>query len=227
MSNSIYITYRKKKYKICHCANLELIPIVKELVSSLLHGPYLSSQRYYELRTLKKISHEAYQNIRLIDPSLDLDKLEEKESEDWQTHQYYYELERDGLHTRYEDMEKKMDLKMQKLDKAISLYRKIKPVRVYSRHPITYPEVPTDKFSIEDPSVIPDISGIYFVWLHDICEYVGQSKNIRNRVCSKGHAKITLADQISYLPFEQSDLNFAESYYIGIMRPRRNFMSIE
>ena len=224
--SSIHITYRKKKYKVCHCPNSELVPIVKELVSSLLHGPYLSSQRYYELRTLKKLSDEAYQNIRLIDPSLDLDKLEDRESEDWKLHHHYYELEKESLHAKYETMEKELERKMQKVDKALSLYRKIKTVRVYSRHPITYPEVPTDKFSIDDPSIVPDVSGIYFVWLDDICEYVGQSKNIRNRVCSK-HPKITMVDKLSYLPFDQKDLNFAESYYIGIMRPRRNFMSIE
>lgn len=227
MNSSVQITFRKKKYTIVRSINSDLVPVIKELAASLLHGAYISSKRYYELKAIRTISNEAYQNIVLIDPSLDMDKLEDKESEDWKLHQHYYELEKDSLHTKYVEMEKKLDLKIQKVDKAINLYRKIRPVRVYSRHPITYPEVPTDKFSIDDPSMVPDVSGIYFVWLHDICEYVGQSKNIRNRVCSKGHQKITLVDKLSYLPFDKSDLNFAESYYIGIMRPRRNFMSID
>ena len=226
MSNSVSITFRKKKYRIVREINSDLVPIIKELVSSLLHGAYMRAERYYCLRTLKKISHEAYENIKLIDPSLDMDKLEIRESEEWELHHHYHELEMDSLQTEYSKKHKELDHRLKEVDKAVSFYDKIKPIRISSTQAIIYPEVPTDRISVRDPNSVPPISGIYFVWLHDLCEYVGQSKNLRNRVCSK-HTKISIADKVSYLPFAESDLNFAESYYIGIMRPRRNFMTLE
>lgn len=227
MRSSIHITFRKKKYKIVQSTNPDLIPIIKELVASLLHGAYISSQRYYELKALRKISNEAYQNIVLIDPSLDMTKLEIKEAEDWELHNHYYELEKEDLQSQYFIKEQVLDRRLKEVDKALAFYKKIKPIPVYSTQSVIYPDIPiADQVSLSDRQSIPSVSGIYFVWLNDICEYVGQSKNLRNRVCPN-HPKISIFDKLTFLPFAQSDLNFAESYYIGIMRPRRNFMTLE
>ena len=227
MSSSVQITFRKKKYKIVRSINPDLVPVIKELVASLLHGAYMRTDRYYCLRTLKKLSHEAYENIKLIDPSLDMEKLEERESEDWELHNHYYQLEKEDLQSQYLRKEQVLDRRLKEVDKALAFYKKIKPIPVYSTQDIIYPDIPTvDKISLSDRGLIPSASGIYFVWLDDVCEYVGQSKNLRNRVCPT-HPKISSFDKFTFLPFAESDLNFAESYYIGIMRPRRNFMTLE
>jgi hypothetical protein len=203
------------------------VPVIKELVASLLHGAYISSQRYYELKALRKISNEAYQNIVLIDPSLDMAKLEIKEAEDWELHNHYYQIEKEDLQSQYFKKEQVLDRRLKEMDRALEFYQKIRSIPVYSVNSVEYPDVPTsNKISLMDRYLIPPVSGIYFVWLHDICEYVGQSKNLRNRVCPT-HPKISLSDKFTFLPFASSDLNFAESYYIGIMRPRRNFMTLE
>jgi hypothetical protein len=226
MSDPVYVTRLKKRYRICSSVVPELKPIIRELAAALLHGEYNRTERSYHLRMLKKLSYEAYANVVLIEPSLNMDKLEVRESEDWELHHHYYELEMDSLQTQYSERHKELDRRLRELDKAVDFYNQIKPITISSIKEIVYPEVPVDKISIRDPNSIPPISGVYFVWLHDLCEYVGQSKNLRNRVCSK-HPKISIADKVSYLPFAESDLNFAESYYIGIMRPRRNFMTLE
>jgi hypothetical protein len=227
MGSSIHITFRKKRYRIVQSINSDLVPIIKELVAYLLHGVYLKSERYYRLQTLKILSHEAYENIKLIDPSLDMTKLEIREAEDWELHNHYYELEKEDLQSQYFIKERALDKKLKEMDKAVAFYQKVKTIPIYAVRPVIYPDVPiSNKVSILDRESIPSVSGVYFVWLHDICEYVGKSKNLRNRVCPT-HEKISLSDKLTFLTFAESDLNFAESYYIGVMRPRRNFMTLD
>lgn len=91
----------------------------------------------------------------------------------------------------------------------------------------SYPEIPQSV--IEAPqkvkgSAMPEISGVYFVWCDGEVQYVGQSINLQKRV-TLSHEKIFEGDRISWLPFETWQLNFAESYYIGIAMPSRNFGS--
>lgn len=53
--------------------------------------------------------------------------------------------------------------------------------------------------------------------------YVGQSINLKNRLNIESHYNIMSGDTISYLLIDRSDLQFAESFYIGLLRPVRNF----
>lgn len=102
---------------------------------------------------------------------------------------------------------------------------KIPPLRtMINNYKEIYPDAPPPTVEASKyGDGLPQEPGIYFVWRDDICEYVGQSVQIVNRA-RLGHEKIRPGDRISWLPFDRSELNFAEAYYIGIMRPRRNFM---
>lgn len=73
-----------------------------------------------------------------------------------------------------------------------------------------------------DDSPIPAAPGVYFAWSGDRVEYVGQSKNLKSR-CRFGHENLLQGDIVSWLEFPLEQLNFAESYYIGILQPSRNF----
>lgn len=69
---------------------------------------------------------------------------------------------------------------------------------------------------------IPTTSGVYLAFASGLCAYVGQSINLRNRL-SPAHEKLRTGDSIAWIGFPSQALNFAECYYIGIMRPFRNF----
>jgi hypothetical protein len=90
-----------------------------------------------------------------------------------------------------------------------------------------WPKVPTEnKRAIElRGENMPATSGIYFLWdnTKDIVVYVGQSINLRNRVRS-GHDKLPQIQSptVSFLEFPVEELIFAESFYIGVLKPVLN-----
>ena len=86
-----------------------------------------------------------------------------------------------------------------------------------------YPAVPPPVIQVtKRPETIPPVSGIYFAWENGIVAYVGQSINLLNR-CRLGHHALMEADMLSWVEIEGPQLNFAEGYYIGILKPTRNF----
>jgi len=92
-----------------------------------------------------------------------------------------------------------------------------------------YPKVP-DNWFIE-PSYcgngLPSEPGIYFLWLDGVVDYVGQAVRLKDRLTcrekGKGHHVLTDRHRINFVPTKIEYLNWAESYYIGILRPRQNF----
>ena len=70
---------------------------------------------------------------------------------------------------------------------------------------------------------IPDFSGIYFVWAGRNVVYVGQSVKLSGRCGIRYHDQIFAGEMLSWVPEPLPRLNFAESFYIGILRPERNF----
>jgi hypothetical protein len=87
-----------------------------------------------------------------------------------------------------------------------------------------FPIVSATKYGDE----LPALSGVYFVWdsIEDIV-YVGQSINLKNRArLDKNEYRIQPGDKISYLLFPKEALNFAESFYIGICVPKRNYQGL-
>lgn len=83
-----------------------------------------------------------------------------------------------------------------------------------------YPDIPRDLFHI--PGTLPDRIGVYFVWMGLEIVYVGQSTCLQKRV-THSHAKIFHGDKVTFVEFPASELCYAECYYIGVCRPRRNF----
>lgn len=81
-----------------------------------------------------------------------------------------------------------------------------------------YPPVPYP-CETNDP---PACSGVYFVWSGESVVYVGISKQLQVRTKTCQHANILGTDRISWLPFSEDDLHYAECYYIGVLRPCRN-----
>jgi hypothetical protein len=88
---------------------------------------------------------------------------------------------------------------------------------------VGYPNVPPPIIEVSKyPDTIPSCSGIYFAWVNGIVEYVGQSINLLSR-CRIGHHRLLEGDKLSWVEIDRAQLNFAESYYIGILKPIRNF----
>ncbi|WP_156967785.1 GIY-YIG nuclease family protein [Methylosinus sp. PW1] len=75
----------------------------------------------------------------------------------------------------------------------------------------------------KDGAGISSLSGIYFLWSGDVVVYVGQSKNLNKRLRIGVHERLNMKLMISYLMYDEKELNWAECYYIGILRPRLNF----
>jgi hypothetical protein len=69
---------------------------------------------------------------------------------------------------------------------------------------------------------LPQTSGVYFAWQNGTVQYVGQSINLSSR-CVRSHQKLQEGDLLSYVLVAKEQLNFAEAFYIGILKPRRNF----
>lgn len=86
-----------------------------------------------------------------------------------------------------------------------------------------YPEVPDARIEVKKKRELPESPGVYFVWdVNGHVVYVGQAVNLNRRV-SLSHENIVEGDAVSWLEFDEGSLNFAESYYIGVCRPVRNF----
>ncbi len=89
---------------------------------------------------------------------------------------------------------------------------------------ITYPDIPLPRqITSELGDGVPMCSGIYFAWEGSTCAYVGQSVNLNSRCKLRSHHALTKGDYLSWLEFPIDELNFAESFYIGLCKPHRNF----
>jgi hypothetical protein len=69
---------------------------------------------------------------------------------------------------------------------------------------------------------IPSSSGIYFVWSGETIVYVGQSIDLGKRV-RRGHHAINRVETVSWVLVPAYMLDYAECFYIGTLRPQRNF----
>ncbi len=85
---------------------------------------------------------------------------------------------------------------------------------------VCYPPVPKPMADPESND-LPTHAGVYFVWNCDAVVYVGQAINIKKR-CNLRHHAITHTDRLSFVEIDKAMLTWAESYYIGLLRPIRN-----
>jgi hypothetical protein len=87
-----------------------------------------------------------------------------------------------------------------------------------------YPDAPRGRIVPTRHGVgVPECPGIYFLWSGDECEYVGRSVRLGSRLRLGSHHVLTEDHRISFLPFEHDELAWVEYYYIGVMRPAKNF----
>ncbi len=88
----------------------------------------------------------------------------------------------------------------------------------------SYPPIPPKAVRASSAGEgLPTCPGVYFIWRNGGLAYVGQSKCVRGRCNLAQHEHLQSGDEISWLPFPQSDVLIAESFYIGIGRPWANF----
>lgn len=73
-----------------------------------------------------------------------------------------------------------------------------------------------------DGDGLPRSPGIYFVWNANRIVYVGQSIRISNRA-TLSHDNIFAQDMLSWVECDEDELDFVEAFYIGVVRPWRNF----
>ncbi len=86
-----------------------------------------------------------------------------------------------------------------------------------------FPPVPEARVAFDGNGTgLPEASGVYFAWRGGVVEYVGRSVNLNSR-CRSSHHALCDGDTLSYVFISRSDLNFAEYFYIGVLRPVRNF----
>jgi len=91
------------------------------------------------------------------------------------------------------------------------------------KRPESYPEVPPPSLVwTENGEGLPESAGVYFIWKGGQCVYIGQSLNLKQR-CSGVHERINSDDRLSYVCLDPYELTWAENFYIGVMRPRRNY----
>ncbi len=86
-----------------------------------------------------------------------------------------------------------------------------------------FPAVPEAAISFDGEGTgLPEKSGVYFAWRNGVVEYVGRSVNLNSR-CRSSHHALCDGDLLSFVEIPKSELNFAEYFYIGVLRPVRNF----
>lgn len=96
-------------------------------------------------------------------------------------------------------------------------------IRLREHDAAEYEPVPSQRVPVAMDGVLPPRSGVYFIWeLGERIVYVGQSINLNNRV-RLSHQNIEVGDWVSFVEVPTNELLFAEAYYIGTLRPRRNF----
>ena len=90
-----------------------------------------------------------------------------------------------------------------------------------------YPPVPEPELVPSNTGIgLPYSSGVYFFWHDGAVRYVGQAKQLRKRVRMGVHHALRNGDKISWVEIPFTVLDFAEAFYIGTLRPERNFGSL-
>lgn len=164
-------------------------------------------------------------------------------SEIWQRYESFNELSSEKAEQSYENKLRALKLKYiqekkrleEELNKELltiqllrskseALETRITEKQQFSIQNMSYQSIPKPMLEVDrNITGIPNTSGIYFVWSGKVIVYVGQSINLKNRLNPSSHEHINYGDYISYLEIDRSDLQFAEAFFIGLLRPVRNF----
>jgi hypothetical protein len=85
---------------------------------------------------------------------------------------------------------------------------------------ISQPPSPPPAFGARRDLCIPESPGVYFLWDHSLCVYVGKSTCLQRRLSRNMHA--TDETLISYIELPLHEIHLQELYYIWLLRPRLN-----
>lgn len=91
-----------------------------------------------------------------------------------------------------------------------------------TRTGLRLPDAPTKPAIVYPSTRFPPVAAIYFAWCSGVVVYVGQTKNLRTRLCTQHHA-IDSGDAVSWLQCQPCDLIWWEAYYLALLRPSRNY----
>lgn len=129
-----------------------------------------------------------------------------------------------GAMKELKSIQKEVEEHREKLKGLLMTQRIVMDRNVEAVNPDHYPPVPGPFVDAHPDGLgIPPISAIYFLWIGEIVvAYVGQSKNIANRLRLGSHHALRENDKISYIPFPKEQLVWAECYYMSVLRPLRN-----
>jgi hypothetical protein len=101
---------------------------------------------------------------------------------------------------------------------------KAQPVIDEARASRLYPDIPAPTIAPTRQAYgLPDSPGIYFLWKGDAIEYVGKSICLSRRLILGNHHVLNADHLISFLFMDSKELNWAECFYIGLVRPKLNF----
>lgn len=87
---------------------------------------------------------------------------------------------------------------------------------------------------VETPAELPSeaiflgpsaFSGLYFLYLEGVLQYVGQSVNVPSRV--RDHYTSKYFDAAYFLPLPAAELDANERYWVGVLRPVLNRMLLD
>lgn len=85
---------------------------------------------------------------------------------------------------------------------------------------VSQPPNPPPAFGVYCDLCIPSSPGVYFLWNHSLCVYVGKSVCLRNRLSC--HERVSGETLISYIELPLHEIHLQELYYIWLLRPRLN-----
>lgn len=104
---------------------------------------------------------------------------------------------------------------------ALLVISNARNVKGHEMPPVPGPMVSVARNATVPNRAIPEDTGVYFIWQDGAVEYVGQSANLRQRLCR--HPRIVKSDQpVSWIVFDSFDRLRAEAFYLWLLWPPLN-----
>jgi hypothetical protein len=199
-----------KQVRLAVVDNVDYAYGISELSREILVSPNL--QKSNLLFALRAFCPKAYETLCFLDASCSLDKLAD-------------DIKRDSI-----DFDSSLSFLAKQRAKEmirdeLTKYDRLVVQSLASPVPIAYPDVPPPCIELSRKGEgLPCEPGIYFLWNQGECQYVGRSTNLNRRVRDR-HENALMSDLASWIVFPESEIFYAECFYIGLVRPVRNYKS--
>lgn len=83
-----------------------------------------------------------------------------------------------------------------------------------------FPPPPSPRLSCSCLDLLPNRPGVYFFWEGGFVIYVGESVNLKKRLCGHEHKSDTR--RVSFIECDKSQRRRLEAFYIGVLDPVLN-----